>query len=230
MRQLAFDFVPAFTAIRVSTPAWKLWGYLEHVQKLNGWLCISLKYLAKHFQRSVGTVKNWFTELYRHKILDSQRRGSKPPLYRILRPQIVTCKPPHLLTECDEIGVSTRARERKILPMPERTPLPVGFDEQFQTYVGYFEASGKPLNRIDITRAHAVWTGLEPKDRDGAVADALQLCVERLEPRMIPFPVNHLLSQAWTRVAKPRTLPCKPPASEHRESRVERMIREICES
>lgn len=84
---------------------------------------------------------------------------------------------------------------------PKRPALPVGFDEQFQGYIGLFVAGQKPLSRVDIVRAHAVWIGLELSDRTAAVADA-EYTIKRCKvPRYIPFPSNHLLSQAWTRTA-----------------------------
>lgn len=92
---------------------------------------------------------------------------------------------------------------------PEKTPertaelatqsMPVGYDEQFQRYIGIFAAKGKPLNRIDIARAHATWSGMDLADRAAAAKDIVTICQGTKFAKFVPFPVNHLASQGWTR-------------------------------
>jgi hypothetical protein len=104
---------------------------------------------------------------------------------------------------------------------PEALQLPVGFDERFQCYIGIFIAAGKPLSRMDITLAHAVWTGLSFPDREKALADALHTCQRQKNPRYIPFPKNHLLSASWERDALPRTLEFIDPKAEESRNKVQ---------
>lgn len=77
--------------ICVSRPAWKLWKYLESLYRIGGWISPNLRYLAKHFDRAVSTVKGWLGELFAAGVLSTQRRGPRPPLYTVLVPTTRTC-------------------------------------------------------------------------------------------------------------------------------------------
>lgn len=106
-------------------------------------------------------------------------------------------------------------------------PLPVGYDELFQRYVGVFISAGKNLNRVDIARAHATWSGMELADRIAAVEDAIKVCKGTRYQRFMPFPVNHLASQGWTRVAAERTLVFEDPKMEERREEMRAMERKM---
>jgi hypothetical protein len=78
--------------------------------------------------------------------------------------------------------------------------------EGFERYFGIFLAAGKPLSEVDMVRARFRWEELGTHDQLAAIAHALRLCSET-EARYVPLPENHLTTQAWTRVAMPRSLP-----------------------
>jgi hypothetical protein len=194
------------------------------------------RYIASKIRKSVDTVQRAIKELVAAGLLKIGRRGPRSNVYEEIvqlppSPQLsfdfavsfaVSSEPASLMYE-------VRSKEHH---EPERKPpaeaatpnasLPVGFDEQFQGYIGLFIAAQKPLSRVDICRAHAVWTGLDLPDRTAAVVDAHHTIVRRNNPRYIPFPVNHLLSQAWTRIAIPeREIEYIDPRAEDKRSEVD---------
>lgn len=110
---------------RIPPSIWKLWKYLESLHRIGGWISPSLAYLARHFKRSISTIKRWLGELFKRKIISTQRRGPHPPVYRILIPTTDTCNRPASIYELrvsqsssssDQLG---RMVERK--PMSQET-------------------------------------------------------------------------------------------------------------
>ena len=85
-------------------------------------------------------------------------------------------------------------------PIEAAQTLPVGYDEQFRGYIGMFYAGGKSLNHVDIKRAYSVWGGMDLPERQRAVEHAYDTIRKTKFSCFIPFPVNHLTNQGWTRV------------------------------
>lgn len=126
-------------------------------------------------------------------VLDFGRDYPSPPLTEYVRYGSNTSAPPQ--------------PQRSENPQPQSS-LPAvhpASDPQFQTYFGVFLAAGKALNQPDMHRAAEVWRHLPLSDRLGATQHARQICQATEDPKFIPLPVNHLQSQAWTRIAMKRT-------------------------
>lgn len=82
----------------------------------------------------------------------------------------------------------------------------VGYTEDFQQYIAVFRNAGKPLNEIDYRKAYAVWGGYEMPMRQAATRHARELAADLQKrganPKYLPFPVNHLFDQPWTRTVE----------------------------
>jgi hypothetical protein len=119
---------------RVSRKAWHLWKYMQGVARLNGWLHPSLKFLSVRFNRSIATIKRWIGELHAAHMIETKRRGRRPPEYKILEPPIPqndTSGQLHLFTEPLEL-----ANDLKIIAQESAAP-------------EIEEAFGAPLSRGD---------------------------------------------------------------------------------
>jgi 5-methylcytosine-specific restriction endonuclease McrA len=96
----------------------------------------------------------------------------------------------------------------------------------FECYFGMFEASGKPLNETDKRKSAMAFLSMSEPDQIAAHDDAARKFHDGTWPTadLTPFPSNHIAGRAWTRTAKPRTLPDSPrkPSKSAREEAWER--------
>jgi hypothetical protein len=121
---------------QVPKPAWKLWKYLESLYRIGGWISPSIRFLAKKFKRGESTIRRWMGMLFRAGVLASERRGPRPPVYRVLIATTERCIRPGLISE--------PRRE----PSGGQTPLA----KDVAQYFGTTELGGKPADPALIAR------------------------------------------------------------------------------
>lgn len=79
----------------------------------------------------------------------------------------------------------------------------------FAKYIGIFEASGVAMNEVDRRKTLGEFLSLDEANQQMAIVDAERKSTDGTWPeaKYTQRPYNHITGKAWTRVAKPRTLP-----------------------
>jgi hypothetical protein len=74
----------------ISRPSWGLLKYLDAVSRMNGWLCVSVRFLSRKYGRAQSTVKRWLGELFSAGYLRSEKHGRRCRTYTVLIPHTDT--------------------------------------------------------------------------------------------------------------------------------------------
>jgi hypothetical protein len=122
---------------QVPKPAWKLWKYLESLYRIGGWISPSIRFLAQKFKRGESTIRRWMGILFRAGVLASERRGPRPPVYRVLIATTERC-------------ISRRPYMSVPLTEPSGGQTPLAKD--VAQYFGNTELGGKPADQALIAR------------------------------------------------------------------------------
>lgn len=197
-------------------------GYLAKGREIFG----KRKYIAARLGMDVRTLARYIAYLGEQGWLKTVKRTARTAYRKVFpdQPAVPSAVPSQATAPLNDVTSEETPTEAREKPMSEtRMALPVGYGEQFQTYIGVFISAGKALNRIDIARAHATWTGMEQEDRDAAVLDALKVCKTTRYQRFMPLPCNHLAGQGWNRLAVKRTLEFEDPRLQEKRDAMEEL-------
>lgn len=216
--QMVLPGLAEFFKTKISRGAEKCLLLLRWMKKKHGNVFPSQQWIARHFKVDLRTVIRWIAELKRIGQIQVQKRGPRSAVYKIvgsLSDLILSSRAASLLTESKS---NKKEKTGRVLQMPKEPrvsyTIPLGYEEPVVRILQIAIKAGKPIGHRDAARTAAALRSQPPDKWPKIIEFYERLCMETKETKFIPWPVNFINSEAWDRVAAPRTLPYVPPATE----------------